>query len=126
MSLKTKKFTTLDAKSLSNIVIGALQDIKARDIIRMDLRQSSGAVTDYFIICTGTSDTHIQALADSVREVVKREARELPLSMEGVRAAEWVLIDYVNVVVHIFRQEKRDFYRLENLWGDADIERIVD
>lgn len=127
MNLKTKNFTThLDARSLSNIVIQGLQEVKARDIVRMDLRKSSGAVTEYFIICTGTSDTHIQALSDSVREFVKRDAREFPLSTEGMRSGEWVLMDYVNVVVHIFRQDRREFYRLENLWGDAHIERIAD
>ena len=126
MTLKTKQFTTLDAKSLSDIAIQGLQEVKARDIVRMDLRKSNGAVTDYFIICTGTSDTHIQALAESVREFIKRDAREYPLSTEGMRSAEWVLMDYVNVVVHIFRQEKREFYRLENLWGDAPVERIAD
>lgn len=113
----------LDAKALTNLTIEGLQEIKGQDILRMDLRHVDGAVTDYFVICTGTSDRHVQALAESVLEMTK-EAGERPISTEGLQAGEWVLIDFVNVVVHIFQRDVRDFYRLEDLWGDANFEEM--
>jgi ribosome-associated protein len=114
----------LSALQLSDIAVKGLQEIKAQDIVRLDLRKSNGAVSNYFIIATGTSDKHVQSLADSVQRFIKEATRERPLSVEGMRQGEWVLLDYVNVVVHIFREEKRDFYRLESLWGDARSERL--
>lgn len=112
---------TLDSTALSEKVISGLQDIKGLDIVRMDLRQVSGAFSEYFVICTGTSDKHVQALASHVVDKL-RELGERPLSREGERAGEWVLIDYVNVVVHIFQKSKREFFRLEKLWGDAQFD----
>lgn len=116
--------TLLSALQLSEIAVKGLQEIKAQDIVRLDLRKSSGAVTNYFIIATGTSDKHVQSLADSVQKFLKEQAKERPHSVEGMRQGEWVLLDYVNVVVHIFRNEKREFYRLENLWADAHAEKF--
>lgn len=115
----------LDAKALSDLAIEALQDIKARHVLRMDLRKADGAITDYFVICSGTSDKHVQALAESVTKQAK-EAGERPISVEGMGTGTWVLLDFVNVVVHIFQQQSRDFYRLESLWGDAETERFED
>jgi ribosome-associated protein len=115
----------LNAKALTDVVIEGLQEIKGQEILRMDLRQVSGAITDYFIICTGTSDKHVQALAESVLITAKKTG-EIPHNREGMQAGEWVLIDYVNVVVHIFLREKRNFFRLEDLWGDAEFEQIVE
>ncbi|MCB0835807.1 MAG: ribosome silencing factor [Bacteroidetes bacterium] len=115
----------LDAKAISDIAVKGLQEIKGKDIIRMDLTGTSGAVTDYFIICTGTSDRHVASLAESVLKEMK-EHGERPISTEGLQHGEWVLIDFVNVVVHIFQQEKRNFYRLEALWGDGEFERFED
>lgn len=108
----------LDAKALSDVAVKGLQEIKGKSITRMDLRESDGAVTDFFIICTGTSDKHVQSLAASVMEFMKKEG-ERPISKEGMENGEWVLLDYVNVVVHIFQEDFRNFYRLESLWGDA-------
>jgi ribosome-associated protein len=113
----------LDAKALSDVVIEGLQEIKGQEILRMDLRKVDGAVTDYFVLCTGTSDKHVQALAESVIDLAK-EYDERPHNKEGLQTGEWVLIDYVNVVVHIFQREKRAFFRLEDLWGDAEFEAI--
>lgn len=113
----------LDAKALSDVVIEGLQEIKGQEILRMDLRQVPGAITDYFVLCTGTSDKHVQALAESVLDLAK-EAGEIPHNREGTQVGEWVLIDYVDVVVHIFQREKRSFFRLEDLWGDAEFEEI--
>ena len=115
----------LDAKTLSQIAVSALQEVKGKQIIRMDLTQTDGAITDYFVICSGTSDRHVTALAESVIEKT-RDAGERPINQEGLQAGEWILLDFVNVVVHIFQQEKRDFYRLEKLWGDATFESFDD
>ena len=115
----------LDAKALSDIAVKGLQEIKGQSITRLDLRESDGAVTDFFIICTGTSDKHVQSLAESVMEFMKKEG-EKPLSKEGMESGEWVLLDYVNVVVHIFQEDFRNFYRLESLWGDAKTKSYKD
>ncbi|MEL6650200.1 MAG: ribosome silencing factor [Bacteroidota bacterium] len=114
----------LDAKALSDLAIEGLLEKKGRNIVRLDLRETEGASTDFFVICTGTSDRHVEALADSVIKVMKEKAEERPLSLEGKEAGEWVLADYFNVVVHIFQEEKRSFYRLEDLWGDGGREEI--
>ena len=98
--------------------IETLQDKKARAITLLDLR----AVTDtcdYFLLCTGTSEQHIRSLADEVRDQLA-EMGEKPWHVEGLDARRWVLLDYVHYVVHIFREEARDFYALERLWGDAE------
>lgn len=115
----------MDAKLLTDIVIQGLTEKKGQDIVRMDLQDVESSITDYFVVCTGTSDRHVQALADAVVEHMKREG-ERPISQEGLQTAHWVLIDYVNVVVHIFQEETRQFYRLESLWGDAAIEHLDD
>lgn len=112
-----------DARALSDIVIKGLQEIKGQDIVRMNLSHADGSVCDYFVVCTGTSDKHVQALAESVEKFM-RAAGEKPLSREGLQRGEWVLLDYVDVVVHVFQAEARNFYRLEDLWGDAGFERI--
>ncbi len=110
----------LTAQALSEVAVRALQEVKGKHIVRMDLRKSSGAVTDYFIVCTGTSNTHVQALAESVLKIMKKDAGEIPHAKEGLQTGEWVLVDYINVVVHVFLKDKRSFYQLERLWGDAD------
>lgn len=115
-----------DPLVLSEIAIKGLQEIKATNIVRMDLQKIDTAVTDYFVICTGTSDRHVQALADSVEDFMRDKTGSRPIAREGYQKGEWVLLDFTNVIVHIFLQEKRDFFRLEALWGDADIENIPD
>jgi len=114
----------VDAKSLTDLAIKGLQELKGQKIVRMNLKDVEGAITDYFVICTGTSDRHVSSLAESVLDTIRKEGSEKPISKEGLNSGEWVLLDYVNVVVHIFQQETRDFYRLESLWGDAEMEVI--
>lgn len=114
----------LEAEQLSAIAIQGLQELKGQDIVLMDLRELDAAVTDYFVIATGTSDRHVTSLADSVLMMMKKEAEEIPISKEGMQTGEWVLIDYGSVVIHIFQRDKRDFYRLESLWGDAEVEKV--
>lgn len=121
-----KKDTVVSSKILSDQIIAGLQEKKGVEVLRMDLREVKGAVTDFFVICTGTSDRHCQALAESVKMMVKDEIGERPHNIEGLQKGEWILLDYISVVTHIFQKEKREFYRLEDLWGDAEFEEISD
>ena len=107
------------SEKLSQAVVRGMQEKKASDIVLMDLRNVKNAVADFFVLCTGNSDTQIDAIAESVDEQVIKELKENPWHQEGKDNKEWMLIDYVNVVAHIFRREKREFYALETLWGDA-------
>ncbi|MEL7363103.1 MAG: ribosome silencing factor [Bacteroidota bacterium] len=117
---------TSDAtRTLVELAVEAMLDKKAEDVTVLDLRGVSG-VADFFVIGTGTSDTQIKAIADGVRMDIKGETSELPWHREGYQSLVWVLLDYVDVVVHVFTAEKRAFYDLERLWGDAPRELIED
>jgi ribosome-associated protein len=94
-------------------------DRKALDVVALDLRGMLG-YTDYFVICTGRSDRQVKAIHDGIHEGLKRRHGLLPRRVEGASQAQWVLMDYLDVVVHVFTTEKRDFYRLEQLWGEAE------
>ena len=100
-------------------IIQAIQDKKAQNIISLDLRKIPEAVADFFIICEGSSTTQVKAIADSVEEEVRSNCEELPYKHEGRTSLQWVLIDYVNVVVHVMLPESRRFYKLEDMWSDA-------
>lgn len=121
-----KQKAAVSSKALSSEIVEALRDKKGVDIVRMDLRKIKGAIADYFVICTGTSDTHVQALADSVEDRVRENLQDRPFSREGISQGEWALIDYVDVIVHIFLKSKREFYSIEELWGDAEVEKFRD
>lgn len=114
----------MKSEELSNIVVKGMQEIKAEDIVIMDLRKVKGAISDFFVICSGNSDTQIEAIAESVEKEVKTESKENPWRKEGFTNREWILIDYVNVVAHIFNKGKRDHYAIEELWGDAIITQV--
>lgn len=111
---------------LSQHVVEGMLDKKASEIVVMDLRDVKNAVADYFIICSGNSDTQIDAISDSVEEKVFEQSNQNPWKLEGKENKEWVLIDYVDVVAHVFKKEKRSFYCLEELWGDAKVTHIQD
>ena len=111
-------------QQLIDVTVKGLQDVKGEDIICIDLREIDNAVCDYFIVCTGTSNTHVSALAGSVQKEVRNTLQDRPWHKEGFGNSEWILLDYVNVVVHIFQKEAREFYNLEGLWGDAKIIKI--
>jgi len=98
--------------------VEAALDKKAEDLVVLDLRKLSD-VTDFFVICHGTSDRQVLTIADSIEERLLRTLRVKPASVEGRRRSEWVLMDYIDFVVHVFVADKREFYRLERLWGDA-------
>ena len=85
----------------------------------MDLRDIENTFCNYFVVCTGGSNIHVNAIVSSVHKTVSKELKEKPFQTEGVENAEWVLIDYVNVVVHVFQKKIREYYNIEKLWGDA-------
>ena len=114
-----------DAKHLEamvSVIVHGLQEKKGINIVSIDLRKVSSAFTDYFVICHGSSNRQVDALADGVEEEMRKTLNERPIHREGSENAEWVLLDYYNVIVHIFSEEKRNFYSLEELWGDGKIE----
>lgn len=104
--------------------IEALEDNKAHEIVKIDLRKIENCFCSFFVICHGTSGTHIAGLADAVEEKVKEDLHEAPFHTEGLNASRWAVLDYGDVVVHIFDKEYRDFYQLEDFWGDGIIEAI--
>jgi ribosome-associated protein len=108
-----------EAALIMQTAVEAMQDKKAKNIISLDLRDIPNAVTSYFVICDVSSKIQSGAVFDNVTEWVKKKTGENPYHKEGVENAEWILIDYVDVVVHIFTEETRDFYNLESLWADA-------
>jgi ribosome-associated protein len=111
---------TLSTEELNDLIIDCIQDIKGKKIVKLDLRKLDDAPTDFFIICEGESNTQIKAIANNIRKRIKEEIGIIPSHIEGLQTAVWVLVDYFNIVVHIFHPEKRAFYELENLWSDAD------
>ncbi len=112
------------SEELSRWVVEGMLEKKASDVIVMDLRNIKYAVADYFVICSGNSDTQIDAISESVEEEIHKRSKQNPWKKEGRENKEWVLLDYVDVVAHIFNKDKREFYGLEELWGDAKIKRI--
>ena len=103
---------------ITQIIIG-IEEIKGQDIEILDLRELENTVCDYFIICNGTSNTQVNAIVNSIQKTVSKAIQEKPWHIEGSNNAEWVLIDYVHVVVHVFQKHIREFYNIEGLWGDA-------
>ncbi|WP_303310394.1 ribosome silencing factor [Hymenobacter sp. BT730] len=113
-----------DSDRLAEVVVRGMQEKKAADIVVLDLKDLKNAVADYFVICSASSDTQLDAIARSVEEEVEKLTGQSPWQTEGRMQREWVLLDYVDVVVHIFLRDRRQFYALEELWGDADIKYI--
>lgn len=117
------KLTRLNRNSkLLKVIINAIQDKKGEHVISLDLRKIPEAVADFFIVCEASSTVQVKAIADWVEVQVKKECGEPPYKHEGHTAAQWILVDYVNVVVHVFLSETRKFYKLEEMWGDGDAE----
>ncbi len=109
---------------LISAILKSLDEAKAVDIKLLDLRDIENTICDYFVICSGTSNTHVSAISAITQKQVSKLTKEKPFNVEGEGNAEWVLMDYVNIVVHIFQRGPREFYDLENLWGDAKITTI--
>lgn len=105
---------------LFKTIIAAIQEKKGENIISLDLRKIPEAVADFFIICEANSTTQVKGIADYVEHLTKQTTKELPYKVEGQQAGQWILVDYVNVVVHVMQPETRKFYKLEEMWSDAE------
>ena len=114
----------LKETKLIDEILFSIEDVKGVNVNIMDLTKISNTVCGFFIVCTGTSNIHVAAISNSIRRHVSKKLKEKPFSIEGVENQEWVLIDYVDVVVHVFQKEIREYYDLENLWGDAKITNV--
>lgn len=120
--LATKEQTT----SLLDAIVQGMQDKKAKNITILNLSKLENRVADYFVICDADSTTHVSAIADSVEESAMKKTNEKPYHSEGYQNSEWILIDYVNIVAHVFMRESREFYNIEGLWADGEITNIAD
>jgi ribosome-associated protein len=112
------------ADELIALIIQGVEEVKGHNINILDLREIENTVCDYFIVCNGTSNTHVNAIVGSIQKIVSKEIKDKPWHIEGEDNAEWVLMDYVNVVVHVFQKQIREFYDIEGLWGDAKFTTI--
>lgn len=117
----TKNSSTDDL--LASIIKG-IEDVKGLDVDILDLRGIENSVCDYFIICNGNSNTQVNAIIGSIQKGVSKELKDKPWHIEGADIGEWVLMDYVNIVVHVFQKHIREYYNIESLWGDAKITSI--
>lgn len=119
-----KNIKPKDAEILSKLVVKGMQEKKGQNIVIIDLREIQNSIADFFVVCSGKSDTQVEAIADSIDKEVHSVLKENPAHVEGKNNKEWMLIDYINVVAHVFKQGTREFYNLEGMWGDAKIEEI--
>ncbi|QBA63515.1 ribosome silencing factor [Muriicola soli] len=109
------------ADELIALILQGIEDVKGLEINLLDLRDIENTVCDYFVLCNGTSNTHVNAIVNSIQKTVSKGIKDKPWHVEGSDNAEWVLLDYVNVVVHVFQKQVREFYDIEGLWGDAKV-----
>jgi ribosome-associated protein len=114
------------AEDLLGSIIKGIFEKKGQNVLKIDLRKLENRITDYFIICHASSTTQVSAISDSVDDTVRKETGEKPVHVEGFDNCFWVLLDYGNVIVHVFLEEYRNFYSLESLWADAAIEALED
>jgi len=108
-------------EKMNALIVDAIQDIKGKNIVLMDLRHLGDAPTDFFVVCEGDSTTQVKAIASNIHKRIKEELGFNPAHTEGIQSAQWVLVDYFNTVVHIFHPETRAFYEIEDLWSDAKV-----
>lgn len=120
LDLKSKLLTSED-EEFNNLIIDSIQDIKGNNLLKLDLRKLEDTPSDFFIICDGESIVQVKAIANNVQKRVKEMFGINPFNSEGVQAGNWVCLDYLTTVVHVFYHETRDFYELEDLWSDAVI-----
>lgn len=117
--MQAKKKEAYKSNQVADWVVQGMLEKKAFDIVVMDMKGVKNAVADFFIICSGNSDTQVDAIADSIEEQVFKNSKQNPWKREGKQNKEWIITDYVDVVAHVFKKDKRVFYALEELWGDA-------
>ena len=118
------KLKSTEDDLISNIILG-IDNVKGLDVSLLDLRDIENTVCSYFILCSGSSNTHVNAIVSAILKTVSKELKEKPFHTEGNDNAEWVLIDYVNIVVHVFQKQIRENYNIEGLWGDAKTTKIA-
>ena len=100
-------------------IINAIQEVKGKEIISLNLRKIESAICKYFVICTGTSSTHVNSIESNIKKTISRDLGEKPYHIEGNNIAEWVLMDYSDIIVHVFQKKTREYYNIEDFWGDA-------
>lgn len=122
---KAEKTKENPSKKLIDAIVDGILEIKGKNISILDLSTINNRVCDYYVICQADSSTQVNAIADSIEETVKKTTGERPYHSEGQQNSEWILIDYVNVVVHVFQSHIREFYNLEALWADATVTEIA-
>ena len=105
-------------------IVDGISDVKGENIKMIDLRKIENRICDFYIICSGSSNTHVSAILESVKKKISKSLKEKPSHTEGEENAEWILLDYINVVVHIFQEQVREFYNIEELWGDCKINMV--
>ncbi len=116
--------TKSSADQLIAVIIEGIEEVKGQDINILDLREIENTVCDYFVICNGTSNTQVNAIVNSIQKTVSKQLKDKPWHIEGENNGEWVLMDYVNVVVHVFQKHIREYYDIEGLWGDAKMTMV--
>lgn len=126
MNTLTKSEQVDTEKELNDLIIDAIQDIKGKNITRLDLSELHDAPTNTFVICEGDSTTQVKAIADNIKLRLKNELGEFPVNFEGYESSTWICLDYFHTVIHIFYPETRKFYELEELWSDARFTEFQD
>jgi ribosome-associated protein len=121
-----KSASAEETKGLLDAIVDGMQEKKAKRITVLNLSDIENRVADYFVVCDAESRTHVNSIADSVEEIVEKKSREKAYHTEGQQNGEWILIDYINIVAHVFLREMREHYNLEGLWGDAEITQVAD
>ncbi|MFW6043645.1 MAG: ribosome silencing factor [Marinilabiliaceae bacterium] len=125
--MEEQQMEIISSEQLVKAVVSGIQEKKGGNITVLDLRNIENMIAEYFIICEGESNVHVDAVSEAVEKIVHRDAGEKPFHIEGKQNAEWILLDYMNVVVHVFQKPVRRFYSLEELWADAtrtDVEEL--
>ena len=118
--IKTISEKDANTKGLLDSIVEGIQDVKGKDIAVLNISKIDNAVCEYFIVCTGDSSTQVSSIANSIEKTARKNSKEKPWHKEGSTNSEWILLDYVNIVVHIFYRETREFYNIEGLWADAE------
>lgn len=121
---KISKLSRSNSDELAQLVVKGMQEKKAMDIVILNLKHIKNAVADYFVVCSGNTENQVDAITDSIEEQVYKALEQDPWHKEGKEHKEWILLDYVDVVAHVFKKDRRQFYSLEELWGDAVITHI--
>lgn len=119
------KKTNSESTELCEAIVEGMKENKANDIVVLDLRHLESAVCDYFVLCSGDSTTHVDGISNAVTRYVRKSIKEKPWHIEGKTNSDWILLDYINVVGHIFYKEARSFYDIEELWSDANKTNVL-